>query len=218
MKNSFRLVFAGKTKPGRGRGRGLEGMRESLFSTFVEEPQNVRLVTKWCRSGSSSSSRWRTAPRKSDVSTSLSSEFRNLEKQKTAAEVARNPPERFRTTRRRSSVSGEKSGELEEVMLQGAVEEVRGGGGNRLVELAAAGETGQNPASLCRRVSLDEPGLVLPRCSGWTGWTARWPTSTCSCGRPPCCAWSVCGFGFPKPFGSGSSSAGLKPPPLPRGR
>lgn len=84
--------------------------------------------------------------------------------------------------------------------------------GDRLVELAAAGrdsrQTGQTrPPSASVLVGAT---LVLPRYSGWTGWTARWPMSTYSCGRLPCCAWSVCGFGYQiqSQSESGSSSDG----------
>lgn len=69
---------------------------------------------------------------------------------------------------------------------------------------SAGSRTGDNKADrtdrppLClwvSRISTGQQVVVLPRYSGWTGWTARWPMSMYSCGRPPCCAWNVCGFG-----------------------
>lgn len=55
-------------------------MRESLFSTFVEEPQNVRLVTregtlKW----HAMEAGWEGQPRENQMLVQAWSEFRNLD-------------------------------------------------------------------------------------------------------------------------------------------
>lgn len=84
-------------------------------------------------------------------------------------------------------------------------------------------QTGQSsPCLSVSRCTMAQQLVVLPRYSGWTGWTAHWPMSTYSCGRLPCCAWSVCGFGsqIQNQSESGLSSDGLEflLPPLGRWR
>lgn len=89
--------------------------------------------------------------------------------------------------------------------------------GNRLVALAAADRPGL-PQLGVSGISTGQQEVVLPRCSGWTGWTAHWLMSRYSCDPLPCCAWSVCGFDSLSQLRPGLSSDGQESLLPPQGR